>query len=204
MPRQRRHILAGHYYHVVNRASVRARLFYSAADYRAFVGLLAETVDRYDLPLLSYCAMPNHWHLIVRPVSASQLSTSMHWLTTTHAIRWCGCHKRRGPGPLYQGRYKAIRVQPDIHLLRACRYVERNALKAKLTDLSESWPWGSAFQRCRNRESPRLLPLPFLTPQSWLRCLNESPDDAGFARAIRRGKAFGDDEWVAEQRVEPA
>ncbi|MDQ3169871.1 MAG: transposase [Acidobacteriota bacterium] len=184
------------YYHVLNRASVRARLFYAARDYRAFVRILSDTVDEFDLQLLSYCVMPNHWHLVVRPRNAQQLSKSMHWLTCTHAHRWCKGHDRNGPGPLYQGRYRAIHVEPDIHLLRACRYVERNALKARLVDRAQDWRWCSAHQRLRNGLAPRLMPLPFLTPESWIRCLNESPDDDSFAAAIRQNRPFGSDDWA--------
>lgn len=196
MPRRARVVQPEEYYHVLNRGSLRARLFYTARDYRAFVRLLADTVERFRLPLLSYCVMPNHWHLIVRPDHAQHLSKSMHWLTCTHAHRWCHAHERTGPGPLYQGRFKAIQVQQDMHLLRACRYVERNALKARLVERAEDWQWGSANQRVRNGPTPHLLPLPFLSPDSWIRCLNESPDDDAFATAIRKNKPFGDDAWV--------
>lgn len=202
MPRCPRRVIPDNYYHVLNRASQRARIFQKPADYRAFVRLLADTVETFDLALLSYCVMPSHWHLIVRPVSATQLTTSLHWLTSTHAVRWCRAHTRHGPGPVYQGRYKSIRVQPDFHLLRACRYVERNALKAGLAPRSEDWPWGSASQRARNGNRPRLEPLRFLPPDAWLRCLNESPQDSAFASAVRRDRAFGDDEWVRQGTLE--
>src|SRR5688500_12158419 len=196
MPRRARVVQPGEYYHVMNRGSLRARLFYTARDYGAFVRLLAETVERFTLPLLSYCVMPNHWHLIVRPERAEHLSKSMHWLTCTHAHRWCHAHERTGPGPLYQGRFKAIQVQPDFHLLRACRYVERNALKAEFVERAEDWRWCSAYQRVRNCAGPHVLALPFLSPEAWIRCLNASPDDDAFAMAIRKNKPFGDEDWT--------
>ena len=196
MPRRARAVQPEEYYHVMNRGSLRARLFYTAGDYRAFVRLLSDTVDRFELPLLSYCVMSNHWHLIVRPAHATHLSKSLHWLTSTHAHRWCHAHERNGPGPLYQGRFKAIQVQPGMHLLRACRYVERNALKARLVDHAEDWRWCSANQRVRNGIAPRLLPLPFLSPAAWMRCLNESPDDDAFATAVHKNRPFGDEEWI--------
>lgn len=196
MPRRARVVFPNEYYHVVNRGSLRARLFYTTRDYRAFVRLLADTVDKFQLPLLSYCVMPNHWHLVLRPEYAEQLSKSMHWLTGTHAHRWCHTHERSGPGPVYQGRYKAIHVQPDIHLVRACRYVERNALKATFVARAEDWRWCSANQRVRNGNVPRLLPLPFLSPESWNACLNEAPDDDAFAEAVRKNRPFGDEAWA--------
>jgi putative transposase len=196
MPRRSRVVLPDAFYHVVNRGSLRARLFYGPGDYRAFVRLLAETVDKFDLPLMSYCVMPNHWHLVLKPTHAQHLSKSMHWLTCTHAHRWCHTHERNGPGPLYQGRFRAIHVQPDAHLVRACRYVERNALKAEIVERAEDWPWCSASQRVRTCSRPRLESLPFLTSESWLRCLNESSDDSAFAEAVRKNRPFGDEQWA--------
>ena len=54
-------------YHVLNRANGRVTLFETAADYAAFLRVLGEAVARADTRLLSYCVMPNHWHLVVWP-----------------------------------------------------------------------------------------------------------------------------------------
>ena len=43
------------------------RLFHKAGDYKAFERVLAEGLERYPVDLLTYCMMPNHWHLVVRP-----------------------------------------------------------------------------------------------------------------------------------------
>ena len=43
------------------------RLFHKDGDYAASGEVLAEGLDRYPLELLTYCVMPNHWHLVVRP-----------------------------------------------------------------------------------------------------------------------------------------
>ena len=183
-------------YHVINRGSVRARIFYNDEDYRNFVHLLAQTVERFELPLLSYCVMPNHWHLIAKPRDHVLLSKSMHWLTGTHAMRWCQAHARAGPGPVYQGRFKSIPLQSGLHLLRACRYVERNGLRGSLSTTAEGWRWSSAAQRCQNGEKPLLLPLQYVTPDDWLAILNEPGDEAEVQNAIRRGRPYGSDEWV--------
>ena len=54
-------------YHVLNRGNGRMRLFHKPADYDAFERVLADGLDRYPVELLTYCLMPNHWHLVVRP-----------------------------------------------------------------------------------------------------------------------------------------
>ncbi len=201
MARVPRRLQPGEFYHVLNRGSQRARIFYTANDYRAFVHVLAEAVQRYEISLFAYCVMPNHWHLVVRPGIPQKLSESMQWLTGTHAVRWCGAHRRAGSGPLYQGRFKSIPVQPNVSLARVCRYVERNAKASELVARAEDWPWCSAHQRCTNGSGPTLQPLEFLSPTGWLRFLNESPKDVDVATAIHLNRPFGDEEWLKDRGI---
>lgn len=200
MPRRPRSIQRADSYHIVNRGSVRARLFHHAGDYNAFLELLGETVERFGLPLVAYCLMPNHWHLVMASVSHSQISRSLHWLTCTHAIRWARAHQRKGPGPVYQGRFKSIPVQSGLPLAEVCRYVERNAFAASLADRAEHWQWCSANQRVQNRPTPVLKEVAFLAAPDWNESLNLPRNNAAVARAIRHSRPFGEEEWV-EQRV---
>lgn len=196
MPRRPRRLQCADYYHIINRGSVRARVFHDENDYQAFVLLLGQAVARFELPLLSYCLMPNHWHLIAKPSSHDHLSKTMHWLTLVHAVRWSRVHPRSGPGPIYQGRFKSIPVEPGLHLLRACRYVERNGLRAQLAPRAEQWPWSSAAQRVENRHAPILEPLQFVTPDDWLVMLNEGVDDPEVRQAVRRNRPYASEEWI--------
>ena len=196
MPRRPRRLQCGDYYHIINRGSVRARIFDADADYQTFILLLAEAVSRFNLPLHAYCIMPNHWHIVARPENHNHLSKTMHWLSVTHAVRWIRSHKRRGPGPVYQGRFKSIPVEPGLHLLRACRYVERNGLRAELAPRAEHWPWSSAAQRLENRDVPRLEPLQFVTPDDWLVMLNEPVGDGDVGEAVRNNRPYASEEWV--------
>src|SRR5439155_23281390 len=148
MPRRPRGPATDLVYHVLNRAVRRAPLFQTPADYSAFEHVLLQAMQRVPLRLLAYCAMPSHWHLIVWPTAAGELSRFMHWLTCTHAQRWHSAHGTSGTGAVYQGRYKAIPVESDLHLLRVCRYVERNALRAGRVPRAEDWRWSSLWRRC--------------------------------------------------------
>lgn len=190
----------GECHHVINRGNLRARLFFNDEDYRTFVCLLAETVTRFDLPLLGYCVMPNHWHLVVLTKTQSGLSRAMHWLTTTHTIRWCRGHERPGPGHVYQGRFRSVPLQAGLSLCRVLRYVERNALEKRLCECAEAWPWGSAYQRLQASEGPALLPQPFLAEAQWLQYINSPEIDSDIGDAIRRNLPIGDPDWVKAVR----
>lgn len=196
MPRRPRRLQLGDYYHVINRGSGRARIFHSDQDYQIFLRLLAQAVERFELPLLSYCVMPNHWHLVTKPHDHIHLSKSMHWLTVTHAVGWCRHHQRSGPGPVYQGRFKSIPVEPGLHLLRACRYVERNGLRARLVSRAEAWSWSSAAQRVENRDDPLLQPLQYVTDRDWLAMLNEPVPDTDVRDAVRENRPYASEAWI--------
>ena len=56
----------------------------------------------------------------------------------------------RLPVFVYQGRFKSFPIQEDEHLYAVARYVERNALRAKLVRRAERWRWGRLYRWLRN------------------------------------------------------
>jgi putative transposase len=101
---------------------------------------------------------------------------------------------------LYQGRYKNFVVQDDLHWLVVLRYVERNALRAKLVTRAESWRWGSLHARV-NPDHPLTTlcasgPVPL--PRNWVAVVN-APQDAAeelaVSQSIYRGRPYGSDRW---------
>ena len=130
-------------FHVLNRGNDRRTIFENRGDYRAFLRLIGEIQQVVSMRLLAYCLMPNHWHLLLWPERDGDLGTFMHRLTITHVRRWQLRHQTVGYGHLYQGPYKSFPVQDDSHFYAACRYVERNALRANLVLRAQDWQWGS-------------------------------------------------------------
>ena len=99
--------------------------------------------------ILAWCIMPNHWHFVLWPQRDDELSEFTRWRSNTHAMRWHVAHDTVGFGHLYQGRFKSFPIETDAHFLSVCRYVERNALTAKLVERAEEWRWGSLWARRR-------------------------------------------------------
>jgi putative transposase len=172
MPRRARGDEAGVIYHVLNRSVRRATIFYTEDDYTTFERVLLQALQRVPIRLLAYCAMPNHWHLIVWTTEPKQLRRFMHWLTCTHAQRWHAKHGTSGTGPLYQGRYKSIPIGDDRRFFTVCRYVERNALAAALVSRAEEWQWASLWRRCNNSHEGVLHDWPVPVPPDWVTIVN--------------------------------
>ena len=48
-----------------------ATVFHKEGDYTAFLDLLATAKATHPVNLLGFCLMPNHFHLVVQPVTAA-------------------------------------------------------------------------------------------------------------------------------------
>lgn len=201
MPRTNRIDVAGEIYHVINRANARMEIFSTKEDYVLFEEVLAGAKERIDINIYAYCIMPNHWHLVVSPKNDGDLSKFVGWLTMTHTQRWHVAHKSIGSGHLYQGRYKSFMVQSNEYFLQVCRYVERNAVRAKLAKVAESWKWSSVWRKEKGSlEQKKLLAKwPVNIPFDYLEWVNEK-DTKDTIDAIRtsvnKGKPLGSDSWT--------
>jgi putative transposase len=198
MPRPLRQIQTNVIYHVLNRSNRRMMIFNKPADFRAFVETVNQALDRFDVDLLAWCLMGNHWHLVLRPRRAGQLQAFMQWISITHVRRHLA-RRGRSSGHLYRGRYKHFPVQADAHLHTLLRYVEANALRAGLVRWAENWRWSSLYQRLHRRTAPKLSDWPVDRPRDWTRLVNQALPEAELIRvrrSIERDRPLGSDSWM--------
>ncbi len=200
MGRPKRAAIGGLIYHVLNRANARMTIFYKQDDYEAFERTLEEAVERTGTRLLSYCLMPNHWHLVVNPIQDGELSQFMGWLTLTHTQRWHAHRLSTGSGHVYQGRFKSFPIQDSDHFLTVCRYVERNALRAGLVSKAENWRWSSLWRWSQgsSKDKDFLSSWPVRRATNWLDFVNEPQNETeveAIRQSIARGCPLGDESW---------
>ncbi len=200
MGRPLRAAAGGIIYHVLNRANGRQVMFETPQDYQLWENVLLEAREHVPVRILAYCVMPNHWHLVLWPRQDGDLSRFMAWLTLTHTQRWHAQHQSVGTGHLYQGRFKSFPVQSDEHFLTVCRYVERNALRAKLVKRAESWQWSSLWRRTQGlKQSQWLADWPVSRPRQWVKLANEPQTEEELAdvrQCVQRGRPLGSQPWV--------
>jgi putative transposase len=147
--------------------------------------------------------MPNHVHLVVRPNGSDDIARWTQWLFSTHARHYHAKHQTTGH--VWQGRFKSFLIQDDHYLLTVLRYVERNALSAKLVNSAEDWAWGSLNWRRRSTSPMELTSPPLALPKWWTDFVNQ-PQTAAEVEAIRtslhRQRPFGDPVWVKRKACE--
>jgi len=136
------------YYHIYNRGNSKQKIFTSKKDYERFVALLygVNTSQRFNFfdfkkgdgifskelenPLVSigaYCLMPNHFHLLVTPLSEEGLSKFMQKLSTSYVMYFNRIYKRTGG--LFEGKFKSIHIENDKQLKYLFSYIHLNPIK---------------------------------------------------------------------------
>jgi len=150
MARPLRIAYPGAVYHITSRGNEKKLIFKDERDREIFLDTLSQVDKRYNWLCHAYCLMNNHYHLIIETPDGN-LSAGMRQLNGVYTQAFNRQHNR--VGHLFQGRYKAILIQKDSHLLEVCRYVVLNPVRAKAVKKPEQWRW-SSYQATAGIEKP--------------------------------------------------
>ena len=119
----------GAVYHITSRGNARADIFLMDDDRQVFLDILGNTVEKYNWLCHAFCLLDNHYHLLIETPDPN-LSLGMRQLNGVYTQTFNRTHDR--VGHVFQGRYKAILVEKESHLLELCRYVVLNPVRAKM------------------------------------------------------------------------
>jgi putative transposase len=127
-------------YHVTTKGNRAEPIFVDDMDRQQLLALWAMALKRFDACALAWCLMDNHYHLVLVTRHAN-LSTLMRQINGTYTQAF---NRRHGKaGHLFQGRFKAILVDRDKHLLDVCGYVELNPVRTGNCQEPQDWVWSS-------------------------------------------------------------
>lgn len=215
MPRQSRIEYTGACFHVINRGNYRRDLFDAPGSAEAFERALFEACEAYHWRLHAFVIMRNHFHLALE-LGAPTLSLGMKWLQGTWSMRFNRFHRQIGRP--FQGRFKAVHVQPGLRLAWIAHYVHLNPVRAKLVAGcdADKFRFSSLWHYCQPARPSCLVPSTLLngaggltdTPEGWaayrryLKIYAEADDEERrkLYRSIRRGWCIGSDVFRAELR----
>jgi REP element-mobilizing transposase RayT len=136
-------------YHLLGRGNARQRIFASERDQLEFLKLLKASARRFEVSILSFVLMGNHFHLLAQTRRAN-LSRWMHWLMVSYTVYFNWRHGRSGH--LFQGRYKSFLVEGGEYLLGLSRYLHLNPVRgavlgtgtpAQRRDRLRAYQWSS-------------------------------------------------------------
>ncbi len=130
----------GALYHVTCRGNAKSAIFLNDDDRVEFIRLLKDEVIQQGWVCYAWCQMDNHYHFLIETPEGN-LSRGMQRLNGRYTQCFNRSHGRCGH--VFQGRYKAILVERESHLLELCRYVVLNPVRAGIVDDVSDWPWSS-------------------------------------------------------------
>ena len=137
MPRKNRCASETGVYHFINRGVNKRRLFYIPDDYKKYLSLTEEHARELGIEIYHYCLMSNHTHILLRAPDVRSLSRFGHYLQRRYAYY---CHRvHHGPAQIFRKRFISIAIDKDAYLLECGRYIERNPIRAKLTERPEDF-----------------------------------------------------------------
>ncbi|MBI5187158.1 MAG: transposase [Nitrospinae bacterium] len=144
----------GAFYHVMSRGNERRPIFLDAGDRSSFLKILGEMSKRFEVEVLAYVLMDNHYHLLLRTRRAN-LSQCMQWAGTTYTRRYNIKHGRSGH--LFQGRFKNMLVENEKYITRLSCYIHRNPLRAGLAKRLTDYQWSSYPVYAYGKKPPEWL-----------------------------------------------
>lgn len=153
---------SGALYHITSRGNERKKIYREEQDFKLFLKVLAQVVEDTNWLCHSYCLMPNHYHLLLETPEPN-LSKGMRQLNGIYTQKFNYKYKRSGH--LFQGRYKAIIVEKEAHLLELCRYIVLNPVRANIVDLPEMWPYSSYLAAIGKVKTPTFLHTDWILAQ---------------------------------------
>lgn len=129
-------------YHLYNRGNHREVIGVKKNDYDLLYRkiLLSFNIRHFDL--ISFCIMPNHFHILVAQTGDITISEAMHRISFSYTKIF---NSRNGiTGHLLQGTYQRKTIEGIRNFNNIIKYIERNP--SKLKDLPfgidiKTYPW---------------------------------------------------------------
>lgn len=178
------------YYHIYNRGAGSRIIFVDDTDRQKFMSILERhlsldlkenSYNVYDVELVAYCLMENHFHLLVYiPNIPRELTDFMKSVATAYSMYFNLRHK--SSGHLFQGIYKASRIDNDPYLLHISRYIHLNPADY------QTYPWSSLKEYLGTRITSWINPNKVfdITSQEYLEFLEDYEDRKKLLKSISR------------------
>jgi putative transposase len=159
--------MPGQAHHILQRGNNRQAVFFDKEGRRLFLRWAGEAVVAEGCAIHAYLLMTNHFHLAVTAARAGSIPRMMQSL----GRRYVGFVNRSlgRTGTLWEGRYKSTILDSERYVLACQRYIEANALRARIVARPEDYPWSSYAYTALGRADA------LLTPHETYRALGATP-----------------------------
>jgi len=164
MPKRKGILGTGEHYHIFNRGVEKRIIFEDAREYNHFLEVIqfyqrnhrfrfsrlrrkerqkviANKTGELLIEILCYCLMPNHFHFLIKQVAEKGIETFLQRITNSYSHYFNIKHDR--VGPLFQGKFRSIRIENTAQLIHVSRYIHINPVTAYIVKKPEDYRWSS-------------------------------------------------------------
>ncbi|NGP88943.1 transposase [Aliifodinibius halophilus] len=146
--------VAGHFYHVYNRAIGSELLFKNDENYHFFLQKWSQYLDEY-VEVWVYCLIPNHFHFLIKVKDSDHLSkfcksekteselilNQFRKLFISYTKSFNKYYDRTGS--LFQKKFKRVQVDSKHYLKHLIHYIHHNPIHHHLTNRYYGWKFSS-------------------------------------------------------------
>jgi putative transposase len=130
------------YFHVYNRGVNHASIFFCERNYQNFLERIKKSLRQIEkINVVTYCLMPNHFHLILYQLEEDGLSKFMSQVCNGY-VKAINLEQDR-TGHLFEGKYRVKLIDDNSYLLHLSRYIHLNPVRARLVSKAEHWQYSS-------------------------------------------------------------
>lgn len=103
--------------------------------------LLHNQTKKKIVQIIAYCLMPTHFHLILKQLAEKGISRYTANVSNSYSRYFNVKHNRQGP--LWQGKFKNVKIDDDKQLLHLTRYIHLNPTTAGIVTNPFDWHYSS-------------------------------------------------------------
>lgn len=165
MPRRNYPLVNNEIYHIFNRGNLSLPIFKTKSDFKKFINVflyyqnknvsiryskfinlsasakvnyLKKTVNKSNflVDIICFCLMPNHFHFLLKQRNESGIKEYLRLITNSYSKHFNLKYNRKGY--LFEGRFKAVRIETNEQLIHVSRYIHLNPYSSYLVkDLND-------------------------------------------------------------------
>jgi len=136
--------IKGRFYHIYNRGANKNKIFFEKENYIYLLKKLRYYKNKYEVSVLAYCLMPNHYHFLLRQDSNTPLNIPLAYLFNSYTKAINKKYKRTGT--LFEGSFKSIEVEDVNYIVELCKYIHRNPIDDRLVEKLEDWEFSNYLE----------------------------------------------------------
>ena len=200
MPKRKTILATGETYHIFNRSLQHVPIFSTKTEFEQFLvaaryylqknppvklSYYRQQPDRYKLDfnktvvrLSAHCLMPSHFHLLLTQLEDEGIKKYIHKVATSYSRYFNTKHERKGP--LFESKFKAVRIESHEQLVHLSRYIHLNPVTAYLVEDPEDYQYSSYNIYLGKKKSDFVDPSDvlanFSTPQKYKKLVLDQKD----------------------------